>query len=179
MLNRSPTWKGKFFNKAGRLKLLDAYLSTIPTYFLTMFVPKKWVVKCLNKIQWGFLWKGTDDVHGGHCLVKWVVVQRPKRLGGLRVLDLDLFSRALHLQWLWYQWTNPDRPHIGTEVLCNALDKQLFRISTTVALRDGNKARFWQSSWLDGRAPRDIAPNLYKLAWRKHQTLATNLHNDN
>lgn len=37
MANRLATWKGKFQNKAGRLKLLNTVLSSMPTYFLTVF----------------------------------------------------------------------------------------------------------------------------------------------
>jgi len=29
---------------------------------------------------------------------------------------------------------------------------------------DGAKASFWQSSWLQGQAPMDIFPELFKLA---------------
>jgi hypothetical protein len=44
---------------------------------------------------------------------------------------------------------------------------------------NGNKAEFWEAAWLQGRAPRDLAPNLYKLAWRKHQTVQADLQNNN
>jgi hypothetical protein len=56
---------------------------------------------------------------------------------------------------------------------------QLFRASTVVTVGSGERARFWDASWLDGRAPRDIAPNLYKLAWRKNNTVKENLQNQN
>jgi len=36
-----------------------------------------------------------------------------------------------------------------------------------VTVGRGDKASFWHSPWLDGRAPMDIAPSLYPLAWRK------------
>jgi hypothetical protein len=39
----------------------------------------------------------------------------------------------------------------------------------------GDKASFWHSSWLYGRAPIDIAPNLYPLAWRKNQKVKDDL----
>jgi hypothetical protein len=104
-----------------------------------MFAPKKWVLKHINKIRRGFLWKGDDNVNGGHCLVVWQKVQRPKQLGGLDVIHLELFSRALRLRWLWYQWAEPDRPWVGSEVPCDEVDKQLFRISTVVRLGNGNK----------------------------------------
>jgi hypothetical protein len=54
---------------------------------------------------------------------------------------------------------------------------QLFRASTVVTVGSGERARFWDASWLDGRAPRDIALNLYKLAWRKNNTVKENLQN--
>lgn len=162
--NRIPTWKGRFLNKAGRLKILNTALSSIPTYFLTIFAPTKWGIKRIDKYRWGFLWKGSEDAQGGHCLVCWDKVQRPKKLGGLRVLDLELFSRALRLRWSWFQWSDPDRPWVGSEVHCNDIDKQLFRVSTVVTVGNGKLAKFWESSWIEGKAPRDIAPHLYKLA---------------
>jgi hypothetical protein len=95
------------------------------------------------------------------------------------VLDLEMFSRVLRLRWLWYQWVDPDRPWVGCEVPCSELDKQLFRVSTTVKVGDGKKAHFWESSWLNGQAPRDIAPTIYPLAWRKNNTVSEDLHNGN
>jgi mannosylglycoprotein endo-beta-mannosidase len=41
MAHRLPSWKGKFLNRASRLKHLTTSLSSIPTYFLTVFAPKK------------------------------------------------------------------------------------------------------------------------------------------
>jgi hypothetical protein len=38
-----------------------------------------------------------------------------------------------------------------------------------VTIGDGNMARFWQSSWVNGRMPKkNIAPTLYKKAKRKN-----------
>jgi hypothetical protein len=64
------------------------------------------------------------------------------------VLDLELFSRALCLRWLWFQWTEPDRRWVGMEVPCNDDDKQLFRASTRVVIGNGNKAEFWEAACL-------------------------------
>jgi hypothetical protein len=59
---------------------------------------------------------------GGHRLVRWENVQKKKPLGGLGVLHLDKFSRALRLCWLWFQWVDLDRPWVGTEAPCNEVD---------------------------------------------------------
>jgi hypothetical protein len=67
-------WKGRFLNRVGRLKLVNSVRSSIPTYFLTIFNLKKWALKKMHKIRRGFLWKGTDNVSGGHCLVRWALL---------------------------------------------------------------------------------------------------------
>jgi hypothetical protein len=113
--DRLPTWKGRFLNRGGRLKILNVVLSLIPTYFLTVFAPKKWAIKRIDKLHRGFLWKGSEVASGGHCLVRWKNVRKPKSVGGLGVLDLERFSRALRLRWLWFQWTEPNRPWVGTD----------------------------------------------------------------
>ena len=175
--NRLPAWKGRFINRAGRLKLLNTVLTSLPVYFLTVFNPKKWMIKKIDRIRKGFLWNGTSEAQGGQCLVAWEKLKRPKPCGGLGVLDLEKFSRALRLRWMWYQWVDSDRPWVGTDVPCNELDKQLFRCNTVVTIGDGRKALFWDSPWLDGHAPRDVAPNLYKLAWRKKLTVREEVEN--
>jgi len=165
--NRLPSWKARLINKAGRLKLVNTVLSSMPVYFMTVFDIKKWAIKKIDKLRRGFLWKGTSEAKGVHCQVAWERVKCPKPLGGLGVLDLERFGRALRLRWLWFAWTDPDRPWVGSEVPCNTLDRQLFRCSTSVTIGDGKRALFWDSAWFHGHAPRDVAPNLYKLAWRK------------
>lgn len=85
---------------------------------------------------------------------------------------------ALCMRWLWFNWSEQQHPWSGMEVPCNEVDKQFFRASTHVTLGDGNKASFWESTWLDGRAPRDIAPNLFKLARPKNRTVRQGLRND-
>lgn len=169
MSNRLPAWQGRFLNRARRLKLLNSVLSSMPVYFLSVFAPPKWLLKKVDRIRRGFLWKGTESANGGHCLVRWTNVQKPEDFGRLGVLDLERFSRALRLRWLW----------VGGEVPCNDLDKLLFRPSTRVSVGNGHKASFWHSSWVHGQAPRDLTPNLFKLAWRKNNSVVADLANQN
>ena len=41
--------------------------------------------------------KGEDNANGGHCLVNWPTVTKPKDLGGVGMPDLDRFGRALSI----------------------------------------------------------------------------------
>jgi hypothetical protein len=68
---------------------------------------------------------------------------------------------------------------VGTEVPCSDIDRSFFRISTQVTVGDGQRAKFCESSWVNGQAPRDLSPQLYKLAWRKNQSVRDDLQNWN
>lgn len=57
------------------------------------------------------------------------------------MLDLDIFSRALRMRWLWFEWTDRDRPWVGAELPVSELDRLLFRISTVVTV----------GGWKEGR----------------------------
>jgi hypothetical protein len=119
------------------------------------------------------------DANGGHCLVNWPMVTRPKDLGGLGVPDLERFSHALRLRWLWQEWTEDSKPWLGMDLPCNDIDRFLFNSSTTITLGDGAKARFWHNNWLDGEAPRYLAPNLFRLATKKNRTVNQEHRNNN
>jgi hypothetical protein len=86
-------------NKSERLTLLNSVLSSVVLYHMTMFPLFKWTIKTIDKIRRGFLWHGSDDVRRGNCLVNWRRVQRPKKLGGLSVLELQNFKRVLRIRW--------------------------------------------------------------------------------
>ena len=149
------------------MTLVKSVLSAMPVYFLTVFSLPKWAIKKIDKIRRSFLWKGEENASGGHCLVNWKKCKLPKELGGLGILDLQMCSRALRLRWIWFEWKDPERPWVGSPTPCDNISRQVFRVSTVVTVGNGAVAKFWHCSWLQGRAPIDIAPTLYKLAWRK------------
>jgi hypothetical protein len=111
---RLSPWKGKFLNRAGCIALVKSVLSSMPIFLLTALKADKGILKAFAKISRGMLWACKETVSGGKCKVNWQKVCRPKELGGLGILDLDKFSRALRLRWLWYKWTAPDRPWVGS-----------------------------------------------------------------
>jgi hypothetical protein len=66
--------------------------------------------------------------------------------------------------WLWYYWTDNKKPWQGMVIPCDDQDLALFQVSTCIRVGNGRKAIFWQDRWLQGLAPKDIAPNLFGLA---------------
>ena len=98
--NRLPAWKANLLNKAGRTVLIKSTLSAIPTHSAIAVNLSPWVIKSIDTIRRGFLWKGAKSAKGGHCLLAWPRVCRPPELGGLGILDLQRFGFALRMRWL-------------------------------------------------------------------------------
>jgi hypothetical protein len=162
-------WKGRMLSKAGRETLVKAVLSAQPIYHLTIFPAQRWLLKRIDKLRRSFLWKGNSPefCSGGHCLINWSTTCLPKNRGGLGILDLERFARALRLRWLWLRWTVKEKAWAGMPLPCDKVDVDLFNASTIVTIGNGKMADFWGSSWIEGQAPKNMAPNLYKKARRK------------
>ena len=81
------------------MTLIEAVLSAIPTYYLSLFRLPSRVSKELEKIMRNFLWKGADG-DGGNHLVSWKMISRPKKKGGLGIGNLSKKNKALLYKWL-------------------------------------------------------------------------------
>ena len=133
-------------------------------------MPKK-LLKEIHKSRRRFLWKQDEEITCGSCKVNWSAVCTPTSHGGLGILDLERFSRALRLRWLWTSWTDPERAWVGTEPPCSAIDTTLFRAVTTVTIGDGATALFWHSSWSGPHTLAASYPLLYSHSRRKNRTV--------
>jgi hypothetical protein len=181
--DRLPGWKRRFFSYPGRELLVKSVLSSMATYFLTVHKHKlqKWAIARVDRFRRSFLWKGhhSDNISGGHCLVNWETCLRPKRWGGLGIKDLNKFSRALRLRWSWHQWDHKEKPWKHLLRVTDSKDRQLFFASTTMQVGNGRNTPFWESKWLHDGAPKDLAPNLFKIARFKKRSVHTELKNSN
>ncbi|KAM0894059.1 hypothetical protein ACQ4PT_024726 [Festuca glaucescens] len=104
-----PPWCAKLLNRGGRTILVQSTLSAIPVHtMMSLDIPPK-VVEALRKICRAFLWKGRQEVKGGHCLVAWDKVTSPKDLGGLGIPNLRLLNLSLRCRWAWLQKVDPSK----------------------------------------------------------------------
>jgi hypothetical protein len=67
-----------------------------------------WARKLIDKVCRAFLWKGQEEVRGGHCLVAWPRFCTPVEYGGLGITNLTLHGYALGLRWEWFRRTRPE-----------------------------------------------------------------------
>jgi hypothetical protein len=70
------------------------------------------------------------------------------------------------------------KPWVGVGNPCTPNDHDLFAAAITVTIGNGKKAKFWESSWLNGMHPKDIAPKIFELAKRRNCTVKRALENE-
>lgn len=164
-------WMGKHVAAPGRMVLVKSVITAITIFYMTALNLPVEVMKKIDALRRAYLWAGCDKVTGGKCKVNWDQVCKSKLHGGLGILNLQNFAAALRLCWLWFDWQDPIRPWSGLGTPCDKNDQNIFASASKVQVGDGLRASFWESAWLDGIRPKDIAPKIYDISKKKNSSV--------
>ena len=93
-------WQKIYLSRGGRLTLLKSTLSSLSTYYLSLFSIPVNVARRIECIQRNFLWGEMGEEHKFH-LVAWDRICTPIQQGGLGVRKIIPFNLALLGKWLW------------------------------------------------------------------------------
>jgi len=154
----------------------------------------------INKMQRRFLWSSKHDTKAS-VLVKWDVVQRPKKEGGLGVGDLVIRNAALLFKWWWrfaceegaiwrsviqsiYEEDNALLPARSQSNLSgpwkaikqiaveeSGVSKAFFK-NLSVRLGEGTRVTFWLDVWVDVKPLKVIFPMLFPLSMQQNELVA-------
>uniref|UniRef100_A0A2N9EQD7 Reverse transcriptase domain-containing protein n=1 Tax=Fagus sylvatica TaxID=28930 RepID=A0A2N9EQD7_FAGSY len=195
---RLAGWKKLYLSKGGRLTLLKSTLSSLPTYYLSLFTIPVSVAKRIECLQRNFLWGGMGEDHKYH-LVSWDVVCSPVANGGLGIRWLIHCNRALLGSWLWRFGT--EESHLWRRVLiakyglecggwitirprgahgCSLwrsimMGWDSFSSHTSFKVGLGDRVRFWHDCWCTVRPLKEEFPGLYSCSRAQNGTVAAML----
>ena len=183
-------WKRLYLSKGGRLTLLKSTLSSLPTYYLSLFTIPVVVADRLERIQRNFLWGSSEECFK-HSLVAWEKVCSPLESGGLGVRNLVHFNQALLGKWLWrfglegtHLWCRVIATKYGegqggwnTKVCRRSRGCGLWRgindgwekfsKHLTLVVGDGSRTLFWHDRWVGDTSLKMLYPQLYACSHDK------------
>lgn len=105
---RARSWASRALSYAGRLQLINSILFAIQTYWSSLFILPKSVIKQVEQVLRNFLWKGSDLSHGG-AKVAWASICLTKQEGGLGITNFEVWNLAAMLKHIWHICSDGDQ----------------------------------------------------------------------
>ncbi|KAL0292609.1 UNVERIFIED_CONTAM: hypothetical protein Scaly_2581600 [Sesamum calycinum] len=166
---RLAGWNHQTLSYAGRLQLIKSVISTLHTYWASVFILPKGVLKMLERKMRTFLWQGPSGE--GQAKVAWDQICKPKAEGGLGLRSLIIMNQALILKQLWrilqndgssiwVDWIQQNRLRRSTIWTFNRSTgswcwKKLLKLRPILhrgvhyKVGDGSSFSLWQDPWHD------------------------------
>jgi hypothetical protein len=101
-----PPWKGKFMLSGGRLVLTNNSLSSLPIYTMGFYLLPLGIHKEMDKFKARFFWREASSNFKYH-MIKWPAVGRPKKFGGLGIINTEILNNCLITKWIWKFYQQP------------------------------------------------------------------------
>jgi mannosylglycoprotein endo-beta-mannosidase len=171
--DKLPGWKADLMTRAGRAVQVQFVLTGILIYVAMATDLPTWAIKSVDKIRRAFLWRGRKEAKGGHCLIAWPKVCRPRELGGLGIADLRTLSIALKARWPWLQRSEPSKPWANLPIQVSREVAGLISMAVISEVGNGSSTLFWEDRWLQGRRIQEIAPLVYGLVPKRRSKRRT------
>ncbi|KAG8098430.1 hypothetical protein GUJ93_ZPchr0013g36102 [Zizania palustris] len=192
-LSHTTLW----LSMAGKLQIVNSVFSALPTYAMCTFKLLIKVINHINRARRHCLWRGYNSGSTSHPRMAWKLVCKPKRKGGLGVVNLRTQNSALlkHIQkffsshdipWVRLVWHHYHSlriaPHLappkGSHWWKDVLQlSTFFRGIARPILGNSASAAFWEDCWHIG--PLKIAfPRLFSFSKRSDCSVKSFLGQD-
>lgn len=171
-------------------------MSNLPIYYLSLFRIPTGVAKEIERMQSAFLWGGSDLRRKVH-MVRWEVVTKNKKLGGLGLRKMSTFNQCLLLKWWWR--FGAENQTLWNEVICQKYDVRdgrwipkpvgrgskiwsdiitavlsnpelhsFYITNSHIVPGDGRRVQFWRDKWVGNVCLMDEFPRLFSLSTDKN-----------
>ena len=99
--SRIKTWTNRYLTYAGRIQLISSVLSSMHTYWCSLFILPKKVIKEVEGLLRAFFWSGPDLKRSG-AKVSWEHICSPKVEGGLGFKSMEICNKVAIVKHIWF-----------------------------------------------------------------------------
>lgn len=99
--NRTKSWANKYLTYAGRIQLIKSILFSMQTYWSSIFILPKRVIKEIEGILRSFFWSGSELKHTS-AKVSWDRLCSPRKESGLGFKSLQVWNKAAMAKHIWF-----------------------------------------------------------------------------
>jgi mannosylglycoprotein endo-beta-mannosidase len=174
----------RFLGLGGRLQLVNSVLSSLSTYYMCTLKLHKTFIKFCDRARRHCLWakKSDDGVVSCHSLAAWSMVCKPKKKGGLGIINLELHNKALLLKQLHKFYLKADIPWVRLvwSLYGNSVPharkstgsfwwrdvmslSDAYRSIITCSIKSGQSVLFWKDFWIHDQNLCDVFPRLFSF----------------
>ncbi|XP_058753378.1 uncharacterized protein LOC131626575 [Vicia villosa] len=97
---RITHWSSKILSYVGKVQLVKSVCFATASYWLQCLPLPKQIINHINAICRSFIWTGGATVKR-RSLVAWQTICKPRKAGGLNVLDLQVCNDIAMMKLLW------------------------------------------------------------------------------
>jgi hypothetical protein len=190
-IERRLNASARFLDYGGRLQLVNSVLSSLPNHYLCSLKVHKTILKIADRSRRHCLWAKEEDSSSVNSLAAWSLVCKPKRAGGLGIINFELQNKALLLkqlhkfyckadipwvQLVWSLYTPGKAPHSQSKRglfwwrdVFSLVDT--YRGMSSCHIGCGDTVLFWKDNWHDTGLLCDVFPRLYSYCLDEDATV--------
>jgi hypothetical protein len=161
-------------------------------FMMSFFRIPKGVLERLDYYRSRFFWQCAEHKKK-YRLARWGILKKPKDIGGLGIVDLDIQNKCLLSKWL-FKMSNEEgvwqdilkKKYFRNKTLAQVERKKgdshfwsgLMEVKSLLlergrfSIQSGTQTRFWEDLWIGNRPLMDKYTSLYNIVRKKNMTVA-------